>query len=129
MYLKLTGSAPQTSSELLAAVQSANEKSDRTLTVGLDEIPSLDTPAMNGLITALRRMRNAGGTVRLQVTRPDVLQTLAQTGLDRVFRVVAAYEEPRPRPGTARKRKRNPGIRSIAGLAGAIVALLVLGAK
>ncbi len=129
MYLKLPPfEGASDSRSLLEAVEAA-QKNDRTLTIGLDEIPSLDAPTMNGLITALRRMRDAGGAVRLHVTRPDLLVTLAETGLEKVFKVVATPDEPRPK--SARKRKRRAGgVRRIAGgLVGAFVALLALGAR
>jgi anti-anti-sigma regulatory factor len=128
MYFKLPSGESNTSS-LVSAVDESATKEDQTLTVGLDEIATLDAAMMNALITALRRMRDIGGTVKLHVTRPDLLATLGETGLDKVFKVVANVDEPRAR--TARKRKRRSGgVRSVAGgLAGAIVALLVLGAR
>jgi|GEM_PF-5539124 anti-anti-sigma regulatory factor len=128
MYFKLPPAESNTSG-LVSAVDESAQKGDQTLTVGLDEIADLDAAMMNALITALRRMRDAGGTVELHVTRPDLLVTLGETGLDKVFKVVANADEPRPK--VARKRKRrSSGVRSIAGgLAGAIVALLVLGAR
>jgi len=130
MYLKLSPSeGAGDARSLLDAVENSAEKNDRTLTVGLDEIDSLDAAAMNGLITALRRMRDAGGTVQLHVNRPDLLATLAETGLDKVFKVVATPDQPRQKPVRKRKRRRG-GVRKIAGgLAGAFVALLILGAQ
>lgn len=130
MYLKLAPfEGASDSRSLLDAVEVSAQKNDRTLTIGLDEIDSLDAATMNGLITALRRMRDAGGTVQLHVTRPDVLATLGETGLDKVFKVVATPEEPRQKPARKRKR-RSGGVRKIAGgLVGVFVALLVLGAR
>jgi anti-anti-sigma factor len=129
MYYKLASDQHPATRGLLEAVDAAAQKDDLALTVGLDEIPSLDAPAMNGLISALRRMRDAGGTVQLHVTRPDLIDTLAETGLDRVFKIVATPEEPRPK---SRKRKVGPNgvVRNVAGgLAAAFIALLVLGAN
>jgi len=130
MYLKLAPFEDSSDSKsLLAAVEMTAQKKDRTLTIGLDEIDSLDAATMNGLITALRRMRDATGTVELHVTRPDLLVTLAETGLDKVFKVVVSPEEPRQKPARKRRRRRG-GVRRIAGgMAGALVALLVLGAR
>src|SRR5580658_2749650 len=130
MYQKLAPfEGASDSRSLLDAVEASAQKNDRTLTIGLDEIDSLDAPTMNGLITALRRMRDAGGAIRLHVTRPDLLETLAETGLEKVFKVVATSDEPRQK--AARKRKRGArGVRKIAGgLAGAVVALLILGTR
>jgi anti-anti-sigma regulatory factor len=128
MYFKLP-SGESNASSLVSAVDESAQKEDQTLTVGLDEIAALDAATMNALITALRRMRDAGGTVKLHVTRPDLLVTLGETGLDKVFKVVANADEPRQK--AARRRKRRSGeVRSIAGgLAGAIIMLLVLGAR
>lgn len=131
MYYKLAPQ-PQTalSRELLGAVHSAAQGNDRALTVGLDELPTLDAKAMNGLITALRRMRDAGGTVRLHVTRPDLLRTLSDTGLDRVFSIVATPEEPRPKAERERKGSRMKTARNVAGgLAAVFITLFVLGGK
>jgi anti-anti-sigma regulatory factor len=139
MYYKLA-SQDQTpiARQLLGAVDAAAQKNEPALTVGLDELASLDTKAMNGLITALRRMRDTGGTVRLHVTRHDLLGTLAETGLDRVFEIVANPDEPvipsvaKRSRGTVRKRKRG-GVGTartiVGGLAGMFIALLVLGAN
>ena len=129
MYYQLAPDQQQPSRGLLEAVDAAATKDDPMLTVGLDDISSLDAPAMNGLISALRRMRDAGGTVQLHVTRPDVLKTLSDTGLDRVFKIVASPDEPRRK--AARKRKSGPNgvVRNVAGgLAGAFIALVVMGA-
>ncbi len=130
MYLKLAPfEGTSDSRSLLEAVEASAQRNERTLTIGLDEIDSLDAPTMNGLITALRRMRDAGGTVQLHVTRPDLLATLAETGLEKVFKVVATPDESRQKPVRKRKRRRD-GVRKIAGgLVGAVVALLILGAR
>lgn len=130
MYLKLQPfEGASDSRSLLDAVEASTQKNDRTLTIGLDEIDSLDAATMNGLITALRRMRDAGGTVQLHVQRPDLLGSLAETGLDKVFKVVDTPDEPRQKPVRKRKR-RGGGVRKVAGgLAGAFVALLILGAR
>jgi anti-anti-sigma factor len=130
MYQKLAPfEGASDSRSLLDAVEASAQKNERTLTIGLDEIDSLDSATMNGLITALRRMRDAGGTVQLHVTRPDLLVTLGETGLDKVFKVVATPDEPRPKPARRRKRRAN-GVRKVAGgLVGAFVALLILGTR
>ena len=131
MYLKLAPfDGAGDSQSLLGAVDASIGKNERTLTVGLDEIDSLDAATMNGLITALRRMRDAKGTVRLHVTRPDLLITLRETGLDKVFKVVATPDKPRQKPVRKRKR-RSGGVRKIAGgmAGGVFLALLILGAR
>lgn len=129
MYLKLPSRESNVSASLLPAIDESAKRNDQTLTVGLDEIPALDAAAMNGLITALRRMRDAGGTMRLHVTRADLLATLGETGLDKVFKIVASPDEPRQKPVRKRKRRRGGVRKTAGGLAGAVVALLILGAR
>lgn len=77
-------------STLHAVVAAATSSQERSLTIGLDELPKLDDKAINNVVVALRRMRDARGTLRLQVTRKDLLAELRATGLDRVFQIVAA---------------------------------------
>jgi anti-anti-sigma regulatory factor len=75
---------------LHAVVAAATSSPERFLTISLDELPALDDNAINTIVVALRRMREARGTVRLQVRRRDLLEKLQATGLDRVFKIVAA---------------------------------------
>lgn len=111
---------------LLESVERAVATHEPTLTVGLDGLASLDATVMGTLIVALRRMREAGGSVVLQVTHPELLLELAVSGLDRVFKVVAVPAEPVPKKST--KRKGSGTARKIAGgLASIFAALLVLG--
>src|SRR5581483_10619500 len=89
--------------QVLATVEKAIAAHHPTLTLGLDELPALDAGEMGSLIVALRRMREIGGSVVLHVTRPDMLQALAETALDRVFKVVALPEAP-PKERAPKKR-------------------------
>ncbi|MGH7683396.1 MAG: STAS domain-containing protein [Vulcanimicrobiaceae bacterium] len=97
---------------MLADAGKATSLNDATLTVGLDDLGTLDATAMGSLVVALRRMREAGGSVMLHVTRPELLSELAVSGLDRVFKIVAQTEPP-----VAKKteRKQSGGARKIAG--------------
>lgn len=56
-----------------------------TLTLDIDAVPALDAPAIASLVTLLRDARNRGATLRLAVSRPDLLETLRVTGLDKIF--------------------------------------------
>jgi anti-anti-sigma regulatory factor len=68
---------------------------------------------MGSLIVALRRMRETGGSVVLHVTRPELLRALSESGLDRVFKIVAQPESTPPKgKGTP---TRTGGARRIAG--------------
>jgi anti-anti-sigma regulatory factor len=77
-------------STLHAVVAAATSSQERSLTISLDELPKLDDKAIKNVVVALRRMRDARGTLRLHVTRKDILAELRATGLDRVFQIVAA---------------------------------------
>lgn len=55
----------------------------------LDTLPVLDNPALRGLILMLRRLREAGGSLALFVTRPEHRRVLSLTALDRIFEVAA----------------------------------------
>lgn len=128
MYVRL---APQGNGEARESLQKIAEEAlaakERALTVGLDDLPALDADVMGGLIVALRRMREAGGSVALHVTRPDLLGALAVSGLDRVFKIVAQPEHVEPEKPSAAKRGAGSARRIAGGLAGIFGALLVLG--
>ncbi len=51
----------------------------------LDELDSLDTDGVRGLISLLRRSRALKGVLALQASKPVVRRTLAVTALDRLF--------------------------------------------
>ena len=122
MYHQLNGKPEWT----VQAAEAATRRGDRTLTVGLDGVCHIDAPVISSLVTALRRMRDARGTVRLHVTRPDLLAALHQVGLDRVFTITSSAHEPRPKD-RPRKRKRSGWARRLAGgFAGIFGAMLVL---
>jgi anti-anti-sigma regulatory factor len=123
MYHQLKGK-PESA---VQAATTATGRGDRTLTVGLDAVCHIDAPVISSLVTALRRMRDARGTVRLHVTRPDLLAALHQVGLDRVFTITSSADEPRPKAGPRRSRKRAGWARRLAGgFAGIFGAILVL---
>jgi anti-anti-sigma factor len=72
------------------AVDAALATKERTLAVDLDEIGFLDAAVIRELIRALRRLRDRGGNLSVEATRPGVLTSLRATGLDRVFRTASA---------------------------------------
>ena len=59
----------------------------RRVMLDLDQLPVLDNPAIRGLILLLRRVRAAGGTIALRVTKPEHRSVLRLTALDRIFDV------------------------------------------
>ena len=76
-----------------AAVEQTLRQDQKTLVFGLDSLPVLDDAAVSAFILAQRKMRDAGGSVRLVTQRPAHRQYLALTGLNRVFDVAARAEE------------------------------------
>jgi anti-anti-sigma regulatory factor len=64
---------------------SAIAKGERSLTLDVDPLPSLDQVALRTLISLLRIVRNAGGELALHVTRPELRATLNILALDKVF--------------------------------------------
>ena len=79
---------PRAYPEVEAAVLSAVERGAARVVLDLDSVVALDTEALRGLISLLRRVRSAGGDLALRSSHPDVLRTLSVTALDRVFTLV-----------------------------------------
>src|SRR5580704_11255842 len=76
-----------------AAVDDALGRGAKLLVLGLDNLPALDDAAISATIAASRRLREAGGSVRLVTQRASHRERLSLTGLDRVFRVFASAED------------------------------------
>ena len=72
------------------AVESALGTPERELSVDLDAVGFLDAGVIRELIRALRKLRDKGGNMHVEATRPAVLTGLRVTGLDRVFRTKVA---------------------------------------
>jgi anti-anti-sigma factor len=71
-----------------AAVDAALRAGAKRVVLDLDTLAVLDTEALRGLISLLRRARLKGAEVALRSSRDEILRTLSITGLDRVFTVV-----------------------------------------
>ena len=56
-----------------------------TPVIGLDNLSAFDDAAASAAILALRRLREAGGSVRLVTSNVTHRERLALTGLDHVF--------------------------------------------
>jgi anti-anti-sigma regulatory factor len=72
------------------AVSAADETLKRgrdTLVIGLDNLSAFDDAVAAAAIVALRRLREAGGSVRLVTSKATHRERLALTGLDHVFAV------------------------------------------
>jgi anti-sigma B factor antagonist len=57
----------------------------RHIVLDLGDVPFLDSSGLGVLVTGLKRLRIAGGTLRLAGCRPPVRAVLKITSLDRVF--------------------------------------------
>jgi|HubBroStandDraft_4_1064222.scaffolds.fasta_scaffold00870_6 anti-anti-sigma factor len=81
---------PEAYPEVEAAVLGDLEEGAGQVVLDLDSVAVLDTQALRGLISLLRRARSMGGDIVLRSSRTDVLRTLSVTALDRVFPVLQA---------------------------------------
>jgi anti-anti-sigma factor len=71
-----------------AAVDAKLLRGAEQVVVDLDTLVVLDTEALRGLISLLRRARLKGAQIALRSSRDEILRTLSVTGLDRVFALV-----------------------------------------
>jgi anti-anti-sigma factor len=79
---------PEVYPEVEATVFGALQEGAERIVLDLDAVAVLDTKALRGLISLLRRARSTGGEIALRSSRTDVLGTLSVTALDRVFPVL-----------------------------------------
>jgi anti-anti-sigma regulatory factor len=107
--------------EALAALRAALAGRE-ALTLDIDALPALDAPAIACLVTLLRDARNLGVTLRLAVSRLDLLETLRVTGLDKVFTRESAASTAPPAARSAAVTKATA--RFSRRLLGALFALL-----
>lgn len=64
----------------------------RHVVLDLGTVPFLDSSALGVLVTGLKRLRIAGGTMRLAACRPPVRAVMKITSLDRVFFLYPSVE-------------------------------------
>jgi anti-anti-sigma regulatory factor len=74
--------------ELEAGVAAAADEGARDVRIDVRQLGTLEPPVIKTLIRVLRNVRGLGGSVSLAGGRKSVLQTLAVTGLDKLFAVV-----------------------------------------
>jgi anti-anti-sigma regulatory factor len=85
-----TDSLTELRAQFSAAVDETRRRQSLLLEVGLDSLPNLDDSVIAAAITALRRLREFGGTLRLITKKPSHRRTLSATGLDHVFELAPA---------------------------------------
>jgi len=61
--------------------------------VDLTNVSFIDSTALGVLVGAFRRLRNAGGVLRLVVTEPRIIKVLEITELVRVFPIFSTVDE------------------------------------
>jgi anti-sigma B factor antagonist len=74
------------------------------LVVDLSDVTFVDSMALGVLLGAMKRMRAAGGRLRLVVARPEVRRIFEITLLDRVLAIDATREEALANLGSAGER-------------------------
>jgi anti-anti-sigma factor len=79
---------PSAYRSLEAAVLAAIAGGAGRVVLDLDLLEALDTEAVRGLISLLRRSRAVGGDLALHASNPNVRRTLNVTALDRIFPMV-----------------------------------------
>ncbi len=104
-----------------ADVTRALDEGVRSLLVDIDEIGTLDSPAIAALIVALRAARERSAAISLRVSRPNLLDTLRVTALDQVFAIVVPLPT-RPEAAVPKRRRRTAPRRTVAAVAAVMVA-------
>jgi anti-sigma B factor antagonist len=84
-----------TSPRLKSALVDAVDDDCRVLVVDMDKVGFIDSSGLGVLVGALRRVREAGGDLRVVCVRENVVKIFRITGLDRVFPMFASVDEAR----------------------------------
>ena len=81
--------APELRERLLALAEAG-----RTVAVvDLSDVSFVDSTALGVLVSGVKRLRSAGGDLRLVVTQPRISKVFEITGLNDVFRIYLSAEE------------------------------------
>jgi len=81
--------APELRERLLALA----ERGTTVAVVDLSEVSFVDSTALGALVSGVKRLRNAGGDLRLVVTQPRITKVFEITGLTDVFHIFASADE------------------------------------
>lgn len=84
-----------TSPALKSALADAMGDGCKVVIVDLGKVPFIDSSGLGVLVGALRRVREAGGEMRLVSDQEMVGKILRITGLDRVFTLYRTLDEAR----------------------------------
>ena len=80
--------APQIRDALFAIVERSP-----TVVVDLSELSFVDSTALGVLVSGVKRLRNAGGDLRLVVTQPRITKVFEITGLTKVFSIFGSVDQ------------------------------------
>jgi len=94
---------------LRCELASAVDGGERDATIDIDDVVILESAVIAALLEILRLTRERGATVSLCARRPQLLQSLRITALDKVFTVVTCENIRPPSPAGAVKRRRVAG--------------------
>jgi anti-sigma B factor antagonist len=83
------------SNPLRAALVELNGRGLRRFLVDVSDVTYIDSTAFGTLIGALKRAVTADGSLDLVCNRENILQTLKESGLIRIFRVFGSKESAR----------------------------------
>ena len=84
-----------TSPGLKREIGSALDDGCMDVVIDLERIGFIDSSGLGVLVSALRKVKEQGGTMRIVCTRESILKIFRITGLDKVFPVFATVEEAR----------------------------------
>jgi anti-sigma B factor antagonist len=76
-----------TAPELRERLLGLAERGQSVAVVDLSEVSFVDSTALGVLVSGVKRLRSAGGDLRLVVTQPHINKVFEITGLTEVFRI------------------------------------------
>lgn len=82
-----------TAPRLKVALTDAADRGCAPLIVDMEQVGFIDSSGLGVLVGALRRVKEAGGDLRLVCTRDNVVKIFRITGLDKVFSLFSSVEQ------------------------------------
>lgn len=94
IVLKVEGEVDvSTAPELRERLLAVADRGHNLAVVDMSEVSFVDSTALGVLVSGVKRLRGAGGDLRLVVTQPRIAKVLAITGLTDVFPLYASAQE------------------------------------
>ncbi len=84
-----------TSPQLRQELTSVLDSGCLHVVVDLERLGFIDSSGLGVLVSALRRVKERGGTLRLVCTKDSILKIFRITGLDKVFPLFTSVDEAR----------------------------------